>query len=214
VRTCATKSATRYFLEKDKNNLPMPASTPIAARRGRVLGDSGCVRASKADRRTRSNAVALPRHDLGGKRPRRQLRAVDGGVADNQGVFLIASLCEHLIVSDGSASLKEHVHPSTWQLWPPGRGVFFRAQDIIFERVRELGYRRLRDWQGLRRELRKALDDCGLAAETIDSVLQGLGMTLVSYSYVELEPAPNFPWAGGKQRLPTELIPYVSDEEK
>jgi hypothetical protein len=135
---------------------------------------------------------------------------VDGGVGDNQGSFLIASLCEHLIVSDGSAALKEQVHPSTWQLWPPGKGVFSRTHDIIFERVRELSYRRLRDWQGLRQKLHKALTDCGLVDETIDSVLWRLGMSLVSYSYVELAPAPNFPWAGGEQRMPEELIPYVS----
>jgi hypothetical protein len=205
-----SKSATRYFLEKDRNNLPMPASTPIA----RAVAASSAIPGVFAPLKLTGALDRTPwpyRDMVWGESGRADsFRAVDGGVADNQGAFLIASVCEHLIVSDGSASLKEHVHPSTWQLWPPGRGVFFRAQDIIFERVRELGYRRLRDWQGLRRELHKALDNCGLDAQSIDEVLHGLGMTLVSYAYVELEPAPNFPWAGGKQRLPAELIPYVS----
>src|SRR5262249_52039443 len=94
--------------------------------------------------------------------------------------------------------------------WPPGRGVFFRAQDIIFERVRELGYRRLRDWQGLRRELDKAVGNCGLGAPRKHAGLPRAWLTPGHYCLRELEPAPNFPWAGGKQRLPAELIPYVS----
>jgi hypothetical protein len=88
--------------------------------------------------------------------------------------------------------------------------VFFRAQEIIFERVRELSYRRLRDWQGLRRELRQVLTDFGLGDEKIGAVVRALGMSLVSYSYVELAPAPNFPWEARKQKLPQELIPCVS----
>jgi predicted acylesterase/phospholipase RssA len=205
-----SKVATRYFLEKDRPNLPMPASTPIA----RAVAASSAIPGLFAPLKLTGALDQTPwslRGMIWGESGRADsFRAVDGGVTDNQGAFLIGSLCEHLIVSDGSASLKEHVHPSTWQLWPPGKGVFFRAQDIIFERVRELGYRRLRDWQGLRRELHKALRNCGLGAETIDAVVQGRGMSLLSYSYVELEPAPNFPWAGGKQRLPAELIPSVS----
>jgi NTE family protein len=205
-----SKVAARYFLQKDRPNLPMPASTPIAravAASSAIPGVFAPLKLTGALDRTPGflRGMIWGESGIAGS-----FRAVDGGVTDNQGAFLIASICEHLVVSDGSASLKEHVHPSTWQLWPPGKGVFFRAQDIIFERVRELGYRRLRDWQGLRCELRKALDNCGLDAETIDAVVRGLGMSLVSYSYVELEPAPNFPWAGGKQRLPAELIPYVS----
>ncbi len=201
--------ATRYFLEKERRNLPMPASTTIA----RAVAASSAIPGVFAPLKLTGalDRTPWPYREVWGESGRADsYRAIDGGVANNQGAFLIASICEHLIVSDGSASLKEHVHPSTWQLWPPGKGVFFRAQAIIFERVRELGYRRLRDWQGLRRELRNALGNCGLDAETIDTVVQGLGMSLVSYSYVELEPAPNFPWAGGKQRLPAELIPYVS----
>jgi NTE family protein len=205
-----SKVAVRYFLEKDRLNLPMPASTPLA----RAVAASSAIPGVFAPLKLTGALDRTPgflRSMIWGESGREDsFLAVDGGVTDNQGTFLIASLCEHLIVSDGSAALKEQVHPSTWQLWPPGKGVFFRAQDIVFERVRELSYRRLRDWQGLRRELRKALTDCGLGDETIDAVVRRLGMSLVSYGYVELAPAPNFPWAGRKQRLPAELIPYVS----
>jgi hypothetical protein len=192
-----SKTATRYFLEKNRNNLPMPASTPIA----RAVAASSAIPGVFAPIKLTGALDRTPwpyRHIWGESSREDSFRAIDGGVTDNQGAFLIASICDHLIVSDGAASLKEDVHPSTWQLWPPGRGVFFRAQNIIFERVRELGYRRLRDWQGLRRDLRKALDNCGLDADTIDGVLQGLGMTLVSYSYVELEPCPELPLGGGE----------------
>jgi predicted acylesterase/phospholipase RssA len=168
-----SKVAARYFLLKDRPNLPMPASTPIA----RAVAASSAIPGVFAPLKLTGALDQTPgflRRMIWGESGRADsFRAIDGGVTDNQGAFLIAAICEHLIVSDGAASLKEHVHPSTWQFWPPGKGVLFRAQNIIFERVRELGYRRL-------------------------------------HSYVELEPAPNFPWAHGKQRLPAELIPYVS----
>jgi hypothetical protein len=35
--------------------------------------------------------------------------------------------------------------PSTWQLFPLGKGVVFRSLDITYERARELGYARLAD---------------------------------------------------------------------
>ena len=204
-----SKSAVRYFMEKERTNLPMPASTPVA----RAVAASSAIPGVFTPLKLTGalDQTLWPYRDLiwGQSGRADSFRAIDGGVNDNQGGFLIASICEHLIVSDACASLKEHVHPPTWQFWPPGRGVFFRAQDIIFERVRELGYRRLRDWQGLRRKLHKALDENGLDAETIEGIFLGLGMTLVSYSYVELKPPDNFPWPGG-QRLPAQLIPYVS----
>jgi NTE family protein len=204
------KTAARYFMEKQQRNLPMPASTPIA----RAVAASSAIPGVFAPLWLTDALDQTPwpyRDAVWGDSGRaNSFHAIDGGVFDNQGSFLTASMCEHLIVSDGSASLKELVHPPTWLLWPPGKGVLFRAQNILFERVREMGYRRLRDWQGVRRELCKALRDRGLDAETIDALVRRLGMTLVSYSYVELEPPENFPWAPRKQRLPAELIPYVS----
>jgi NTE family protein len=205
-----SKTATRYFMEKERRNLPMPSSTPVAhavAASSAIPGVFAPLKLTDA-----MDQTPWPYRDLiwGDSGRANSFHAIDGGVSDNQGGFLIASICEHLIVSDGSASLKEHIHPSTWQFWPPGKGVLFRAQDIIFDRVRELGYRRLRDWQGLRHRLWKDLSNRGLDDETIDAVVRGLGRTLVSYSYVELEPPENFPWRAGKQRLPAELIPYVS----
>jgi NTE family protein len=71
---------------------------------------------------------------------------VDGGVYDNQGILaLLHESCDHIIVSDAAATLKKEAEPSTWQLLPykEGKGVFFRSYDIIFERVRYLGYQLL-----------------------------------------------------------------------
>jgi hypothetical protein len=182
-----SKTATRYFMEKERRNLPMPSSTPVA----RAVAASSAIPGVFAPLKLTDamDQTPWPYRDLiwGDSGRANSFRAIDGGVSDNQGGFLIASICEHLIVSDGSASLKEHIHPSTWQFWPPGKGVLFRAQDIIFDRVRELGYRRLRDWQGLRHRLWKDLTNRGLDDETIDAVVRGLGRTLVSYSTVRTD---------------------------
>ncbi len=72
--------------------------------------------------------------------------AVDGGVFDNQGIHdLLDVRCRRIIVSDGAAVLPEDKRPSAWQFisWSTRKGVFFRCQDIVFERVRLLSYQLL-----------------------------------------------------------------------
>jgi hypothetical protein len=74
-----------------------------------------------------------------------------------------------------------------------------------------MGYKRLQDWLGLYRRLHRKLADHGLEKEKIESITEDLGMTLKSYSYVELETADTFPWPSEKkQSLPTELMRFVS----
>jgi NTE family protein len=74
------------------------------------------------------------------------IRLFDGGVFDNQGTYALLEVgCQGLIVSDASAAFQEEDRPSTWQVFPPGKGVVFRSQRITFERVRELGERCLRE---------------------------------------------------------------------
>ena len=135
--------------------------------------------------------------------------ATDGGVYDNQGIHLIGGLCEHIIVSDGSASLREQVTPSTWQLWPPGKGVLWRAQEISYSRARELGYEQLEERQSHYRTLVEALGKAGMSPEQAREWIAERGPHLESYSYVELVPPRTFQWTHGSQRLPEALVPYV-----
>jgi NTE family protein len=136
--------------------------------------------------------------------------AVDGGVFDNQGTRLLSTLCQHLIISDGSASLKEDISPSTWQIWPLGKGVVFRTQEIIYSRVKELGYQMLESRHALYRTLMETLQDHKIDEKKIEQIKQEQGQFLESYSYIELKPRDTFGWLFGKQRLPEKLIPYVS----
>jgi predicted acylesterase/phospholipase RssA len=71
------------------------------------------------------------------------IRLIDGGVFDNQGTYCLVGKCQALIVSDASAVLRDEMRPSSWQVFPFGKGVVFRSQDIIYERMRALGERRL-----------------------------------------------------------------------
>jgi predicted acylesterase/phospholipase RssA len=72
------------------------------------------------------------------------IRLIDGGVFDNQGTYsLMEAQCRGLIVSDAAAELREDAYPSTWLVFPPGRGVVFRSQNIIYGRLRALGEKRL-----------------------------------------------------------------------
>ncbi len=70
--------------------------------------------------------------------------SVDGGVFDNQGThLLLEKACSSVIVSDGCGALVSNPRPSTWQMFPPGKGVVSRSFDITYERSRDLGYMRL-----------------------------------------------------------------------
>ncbi|BCH23245.1 hypothetical protein MesoLjLb_30300 [Mesorhizobium sp. L-8-3] len=70
--------------------------------------------------------------------------SVDGGVFDNQGThLLLEKACSSVIVSDGCGALASIPKPSTWQMFPPGKGVVSRSFDITYERSRDLGYMRL-----------------------------------------------------------------------
>ncbi len=135
-----------------------------------------------------------------------ELSLVDGGVFDNQGTYLIGHLCHHLIISDGAGALQEQRQPSTWQLWPPGKGIIFRAQDIIYNRLRDLGYSQLEE----RRDFSATLLRYVSPEKMREMEQQRRNAYLRSYSYVELMPPPNFAWIHGEQRLPEELLPLVA----
>lgn len=127
---------------------------------------------------------------------------VDGGVKDNQGTqVLLDGRCRGLIVSDAAAALRTVPRPWTWQMFPPGKGVVFRSQDIIYERMRDLGYQLIEE----RYEFSRRLEEAGLrdAAEAADAAL------LDGYAYVELHPSDEFRWQDGS-RLPPSLFPFVA----
>jgi predicted acylesterase/phospholipase RssA len=117
--------------------------------------------------------------------------AVDGGVADNQGIqMLLDGNCRGIVVSDAATPLKALTAPSSWQFLPPGKGVVFRSQDIVYERMRDLGYRRLEE----RHELYRLLQQTGgieAAEEWGTPLLEG-------YGYIELWPSDGFRWHGGE----------------
>ena len=141
--------------------------------------------------------------------------ATDGGLFDNQGTYPLSKICEHLIVSDGAAALNEDLSPSSWPLWPPRKGLLFRANDIIYDRLRELGYIRLEERHNQLKILVNVLRGHGLPIEDISSIASKFAAEnnirfLASYAYVELNTRPNFPHVPGGQRLPVNLIPYVS----
>lgn len=135
-----------------------------------------------------------------------ELSLVDGGVFDNQGTYLIGHLCHHLIISDGAGALQEQRKPSTWQLWPPGKGIIFRAQDIIYNRLRDLGYSHLEE----RRDFSETLLRHVGPEKMREMEQERRGAYLRSYSYVELMPPERFAWIDGEQRLPEELLPLVA----
>jgi len=63
----------------------------------------------------------------------------DGGVVDNQGVHhLIDAACDHIFVSDASGQLGYQAYPDVSSF-----SMMSRANDIMMERMRELGYKEL-----------------------------------------------------------------------
>src|SRR5438034_999791 len=109
-------------------------------------------------------------------------QAVDGGVFDNQGTqVLLDGRCRAILVSDGAAALRPIRRPSTWQVFPFGQGVVSRTHDIIYERVRDLGYKRLAD----RSDLSRRLEQAGQLKKAVADdapILEG-------YAYIELRPS-------------------------
>lgn len=69
------------------------------------------------------------------------LTLADGGVVDNQGLHvLLEAGCDRILVSDASGQLGFQAFPDSTNL-----PVIMRASDIMMERVRELGYKRVLD---------------------------------------------------------------------
>jgi hypothetical protein len=206
------RTSSRYALKRGMPPIPMPLDTPVA----KAVAASSAFPGAFAPLRfghVLDHVLNLPweRKDKdalwGESATEGNFHVIDGGVFDNQGTHMLVDVCHHLIISDGAAALKEDLSPSSWQLWPPGRGVFFRSQAIIYERLRELGYRRLED----RQESFETLKEFGISYERLEELEQKRKRTfLKSYSYVELLTADHFPWVGSKQRLPPELIPLVA----
>jgi predicted acylesterase/phospholipase RssA len=193
-------------LLRGRPSIPMPPDTSIARA---VAASSAFPGAFAPLRFTRvfKNVVGFFRTPLWGQSAMSgDLSLVDGGVFDNQGTYLIGHLCHHLIISDGAGALQEQKQPSTWQLWPPGKGIIFRAQDIIYERLRDLGYSHLEERRDFSRTLLRHV-----SPETMREMEQERqGPYLRSYSYVELMPPKTFAWIEGEQRLPEELLPLVA----
>ncbi len=131
-----------------------------------------------------------------------KFQAVDGGVNDNQGTgVLLDGHCPGIIVSDASGALRTVPSPSTWQVFPPGKGVIFRSQNIIYERMRDLGYKRLEE----RFEFSRRLSEAGLLQSEDLRYLPVLN----GYAYVELWPSDSFGWSTNV-RLPETLVSFVS----
>lgn len=128
--------------------------------------------------------------------------AIDGGVNDNQGTqVLLDGYCRGAIVSDAAAALQVVPNPWSWQAFPPGRGVIFRSQDIIYERMRDLGYQRLEE----RYEFSECLADAG-----ISHIAEDTGVPLLDgYTYIELWPSDDFAW-DTDVRLPDIFVPPVA----
>lgn len=71
----------------------------------------------------------------------------DGGVVDNQGLHhLIDTACDHIFVSDASGQLGYQAYPDT-----SGFSMMARANEIMMERVRELGYKELLELRNSKR---------------------------------------------------------------
>ena len=151
---------------------------------------------------------------LGTPPPRRGgFLVTDGGVFDNQGVqILLESECRGLILSDAAAVLTRERNLSTWQLFPPRKGVVFRSQDIIYDRSRDLGYQRLAD----RHAMFRIIQQSGSDPERKATLLRQYSPVIEGYAYVELLPSqhfrnslkdsPSFP----PDRIPEELMRLVA----
>jgi len=204
------RTTPRYALKRGMPPINMPGKTRVA----QAVAASSAIPGAFAPLRfthVLSDVVGFLRTPIWGRSARRGVYlATDGGVYDNQGTRLLASLCQHLIVSDGAAALREQITPSTWQLWPPGQGVLFRAQEISYNRARELGYESLEDRTSSYRNMVDALRECGVPPDKVRDEIDKRGPFLHSYSYVELEPSEKFGWTHGDQRLPDKLVPLVA----
>lgn len=133
---------------------------------------------------------------------------VDGGVFDNQGTqMLLEEKCDRVIVSDAAAALRPDPSPSSWQFFPPRRGVFRRVSDVIYERARDLGYKRLAARQAVGQALAAARN--WMPPNVFDQLRKAVEPVIESYAYVELRPVPRFRWQGGA-RLDERLIDAVA----
>ncbi|HUP63026.1 MAG TPA: patatin-like phospholipase family protein [Thermoanaerobaculia bacterium] len=200
------RTTARSALLRSRPSISMPRATTIARA---VAASSAFPGAFAPLRFTRvfDRVVGFFRKPLWGESVSSgELSVIDGGVFDNQGTHLIGHLCHHLIISDGAGALQEQRRPSTWQIWPPGKGIIFRAQDIIYERLRDLGYAHLEE----RRAFSETLLRCAGAETMREMERERQGPYLRSYSYVELMPPKRFAWIDGEQRLPEELLPLVA----
>jgi len=207
------RTSSRYALHRGMPCIPMPLDTSVA----KAVAASSAFPGVFAPLRfghVLDHVLNLPwerkdKEALWGKSAiDGNFHVIDGGVFDNQGTDMLVDVCHHLIISDGAAALKEDLSPSSWQLWPPGRGVFFRSQAIIYVRLRELGYRRLED----RQKSFKTLQTFGICYDRLEDFERERKQTfLKSYSYIELLTPDHFPWQTKKQRLPSELIPLVAN---
>ena len=78
---------------------------------------------------------------LEGLYPGRTVRLVDGGVHDNQGVAgLLDESCNLILCSDASGQMDDQANPADGIL-----SVFYRADSILQDRLRETQYNELRD---------------------------------------------------------------------
>ena len=80
----------------------------------------------------------MPMHNL---YPGVDLQLVDGGLHDNQGVgALIEQECKQMIISDASGQL-----PTNTTATGNGASLFYRSDNIVQERVRELQFRDIKE---------------------------------------------------------------------
>ncbi len=79
------------------------------------------------------------------------VQLADGGVFDNQGLAsLLANQCRYVICSDASGQLADDIDPSAVAL-----NVAMRANDILMDRVRGIGFQHLNDSREINRLLGK-----------------------------------------------------------
>jgi hypothetical protein len=108
--------------------------------------------------------------------------AVDGGVFDNQGIqALIEQSCTGIIVSDAAAPLlparRFRIQRQIWLLK--------RSQEIIFSRVRELGYSQLRLLAHVNRLLDE-LREAGASSQKLTALRDPDSPPVTAYCAVEL----------------------------
>lgn len=138
---------------------------------------------------------AQARPDDGGK-----YLAVDGGVFDNQGTeALLAEDCTRIIISDAAAALRPK--PRLSRRFVP---VLARSQDIIYERIREAGYRQLK----LRHNIHRLVE--GVVAKRLDKKTAArwrreCGPLVEGYCYIQLLPTRDFKYQDDVSLLPREL---------